>query len=131
MHGDIFSNSRLCKFGLRDNAACTNCGEQLETIQHRLIDCPQARVTWEKLENIKQRFSLNTLTDLTAENLVGVKDDVSKLELALQAELLLKIISESEKYTPERLVKSSLKVISYCERLEPEVYGKIKAELEI
>ena len=129
-HGDVFSNERLHRFGLRDEPKCSNCNEPYESPLHRILECPAARRAWLLLEEAKARIGLRQLTDLSLENILGAKDKLFKVELALQAELLLKIISESEKYTPERLVKSSLKVISYCEILEPEVYGKFKAELE-
>ena len=120
MHGDIFSNSRLLKFGLRNSASCANCGEQLETIQHRLIECPTARTSWETLERTKQRLNLNALTDLTIENLVGAKDDVSKLELALQAELILKLSSKSEGYNPEQIVRAAVLLVCNSEALGQE-----------
>ena len=35
VHGDIFSNSRLHRFGLRDSSNCSNCPELMETIEHK------------------------------------------------------------------------------------------------
>ena len=129
-HGDVYSNERLHRFGLRDDPKCSNCNEPSESRMHRIVECPTARRAWELLEEMKLRLGLKPLTDISLESILGAKDKLSKLELALQAELLLKIISNSEKYTPERLVKSSLQVISYCERLEKQTLEKIKTELQ-
>ena len=74
MHGDIFSNSRLFKFRLRDSPACLNCNEPMDTIQHRLIECPKARESWLKLNEAKLFLSLNPLLELSLENIIGAKD---------------------------------------------------------
>ena len=79
---------------------------------------------------IKPRLGLRQLSDLTLENILGAKDNLSNLELALQAEPLLKIISNSDKDIPERIVRSAIKVISYCERLDKDTNEKFKAVLE-
>ena len=127
-HGDVFSNERLHRFGLRDDPKCSNCDEPIESPLHRVVECPAARRAWSLLEESKLRIGLKQLSDLTLENILGAKDRLNKLELALQAELLLKIISTSEKYIPESLVKSSIKLISYCERLDQVTYEKLKNE---
>ena len=127
MHGDIFSNSRLFKFGLRTNPSCSNCDAQVETKQHRLFECPNARRSWEKLEQIKFRFGLNVLTDLSIENLVGAKDDISKLELALQSELILKLSTKSDGYNPEQVVRAAVLLACNSEKLDDEIKTRFEA----
>ena len=117
-HGDVFSNSRLFKFGLRETPSCSNCDEPVETIQHRIIECPKARLTWCKLEEAKSELKLNSLSDLTIENLLGTKDRLGKIELALQAELLLKLTSKSEVYCPSQMVRSAIKLVFNSEKLD-------------
>ena len=128
-HGDVFSNERLHRFGLKDNPKCCNCNEPNESPRHRILDCPTARRTWNLLEETKLRLGLNQLSDYSLENILGAKDKLSQIELALQAELLLKIISTSDTYDPKRLVKSSLKTISYCERLDPAMHDSFRNEI--
>ena len=69
------------------------------------------------------------MTDLTIENLLGAKDQLSKIELALNAELLLKLSTRSEAYCPNQLAYSALKLIGYSERLDPDRINKIKEVL--
>ena len=127
-HGDVFSNGRLHRFGLRDSSNCSNCPEANESPTHRILDCPKARRAWEILAERKIRLGLNQLTELNIDNLLGAKDRLNKIELALHAELLLRLISASDGYDPERLVNSSIKVIGYSERLAPELREKFKNE---
>ena len=120
-HGDIFSNSRLCKFGLRNSSNCSNCQETLETIQHRIAECPRAVETWRIANEAKQSLGLHVLTDYSIENLLGTKDRLSKLELAINAEILHKLTSRGEGYCSTQVVKASLKLISNSEKLTPEL----------
>ena len=120
--------TRPHRFGLRDSAGCSNCNEPNETPQHRIIGCPNAVRAWELLDELKRRIGLNQLTDISIDNLLGAKDRLSKIELALQSELLLRIISSSERYNPEVLVKASARLIYHSEVLSRELKEKLKAE---
>ena len=126
MHGDIFSNSRLERFGLRQDSKCANCPEQVETIIHKVSTCPKAIEAWRALEKAKTQLELNNLTDLTIENLVGAKDRVSKLELALQAELIHRLTSTNGAYCPRQLAKIVVRFVGYNERLSNEIKDKFK-----
>ena len=119
VHGDIFSNGRLAKFGLRQDAGCPNCQEPVETILHKIIGCNKALEAWQELERIKRKLNMNALTDLSTENLIGAKDNLNKLELALQAELIHRMTSRNETYCPRELVKTVVKFVSTAERLKP------------
>ena len=129
-HGDVFSNERLHRFGLKDSPKCSNCNEPFESPLHRVVECLNARRTWNIMDAARDRLGLRQLTDHSIENLLGAKDKLNKIELAIQAELLQKIISTSEPYSPERIVANSIKVIQYSERLEPELYEKFRVEIE-
>ena len=76
------------------------------------------------LERAKRGMGFANLTDLRIENLIGAKDRVNKIELALQAELIHKLTSKNDKYCPKALVKSVIKLVGYSERLSTELKGK-------
>ena len=117
VHGDIFSNERLMRFGLRQEASCPNCAEPNESIPHKIKECRGAAEAWSELERAKTRLGLNNLTDLSIENLVGAKDRITKLELALQAELLHRLTSSNARYCPKGMVNKVVKFIGYSETL--------------
>ena len=127
-HGDIFSNSRLHRFNLIDSPSCKNCQEPVESIQHRIIECQAAKTAWEKLNSFKERVGLRAQVDLTIENVIGAKDPVNKIELALNAELIHKLTSVSEHPSPERLVRSVIKLISYSEYLSIDLKAAFERE---
>ena len=69
-------------------------------------------------------MGLSNLTDLSIENLIGAKDKVSKVELALQAELIHRLTSRGVTYQPRELVKVVIKYVGYNERLSISVKEK-------
>ena len=120
VHGDIFSNSRLFRFGLATDPKCLNCSEPSETIAHRISSCPEAQKAWQELERLKVEIGLVPLTDLSIDNLVGAKDNLGKLELTLQAELLHRLTSSNKINCPYRLVRAVVKFIYLSEKIDPE-----------
>ena len=124
MHGDVFSNSRLLKFGLSQTSNCPNCPSPVESILHKISECPSAGAAWQELERVKGLLGLGNLTDLSIENLIGAKDKVSKIELTIQAELIHRLTSTNIKYCPKELVKRVIKYIGYSERLSPELKAR-------
>ena len=127
MHGDIYSNERLFRFGLSSSPGCANCDEPVENILHRLVYCQKARDTWQKLDEVKMHLGLTLTSDHSIENLVGAKDVVSNLDLALQAEVILKLSTKSEGYCPSQLVKAATLLVCRSERLIPEIKEKFDA----
>lgn len=119
-HGDIFSNSRLCKFGLRDSSGCKNCDEQVETVKHRLMECPKAREAWAKLDEARNMLQVATPSTLTIENILGAGERIDKISLALQAELLLRLSTKSDGYCPQQIAKAATKLVFSSETLSNE-----------
>ena len=116
-HGDIFSNSRLCRFGLRPDSNCANCPELVESIKHRIVECPKAQEAWSLLAEAKDTLNMNSLSDTSIENVLGAKDDLTKLELTLQAELVLRLSTKGDGYCPRQLVHSVITFIGNVETL--------------
>ena len=64
------------------------------------------------------------------ENLVGAKDRLNKIELALNAELILKLSCKGEGYCPEQLARATVKLIGNSEPLKPELKAKFKEVIQ-
>ena len=127
VHGDIFSNARLHRFGLIDNSKCANCSNTLETINHRLLECEKALKAWETLERYKSRLGLNPMQSINLVEALGVSDYIGKIELALNAELLHKLAAVGGKsYCPTEIVKSVVKTIANGEKLNQDKQNKFR-----
>ena len=124
-HGDIFSNARLHRFRLRDNPSCFNCAEPLESILHRITDCPRAQETWRIVNEAKHALGMPILADFTIENLLGAKDRLEKIELTLNAEIIHRLATKGDGYCPRQLVKSALELIYHNEKLSTTLKDKL------
>ena len=75
-------------------------------------------MTWNNLEDAKRQLNLSSLTDLTVDSLIGTKERLGKIELALQAEVLLRLTSKSEGYCPAQLIKAAIALVLNSENLK-------------
>ena len=81
---------------------------------------------WKKLEELKVQIGLTALSDLTIENILGAKDRITKIELALNAELIHKLAARSEHAYPDKLAKSVVRLIYQSEYLRSELKEAIE-----
>ena len=63
------------------------------------------------------------------ENILGAKDNLSKLELALNAELVHRLASSNEQPNPDSLVRSIGKFIYHSETLDSDLKAAFKREM--
>ena len=84
------------------------------------MDCPKARETWGKLDEAMNLLQMTLTSPQTIENMLGAGERLDKLNLTLQAELLLKLSTKSEGYCPEQMVKSSIALVFNSERLSED-----------
>jgi hypothetical protein len=119
-HGDVYSNSRLFKFGLIDNPSCRNCSAATEDINHKLISCPNSLKVWREIKRLKDRLGLEMEYPVTMEEVLGTRNG-DKLSLALNAEVLTKIMSYGGKrFCPNTAASTIIKTIGTFEPLGAE-----------
>ena len=121
VHGDIYSNERLHRFGMRDNPNCESCGE-VETIEHKIYKCRHVEGLWQ---------SVATLTGDTAnltepDYIVGAYNSCTVATLTIHAELVAKLIRKARNLNtrPELQVNVMIKYLAKKEK------GSIKTDLE-
>ena len=91
------------------------------------MSCPKAEQAWHKLNEVKFKLDLKQLNNISIESILGIDETLNRVELALNAELLHKLTSVgSEEYSVLEIVKSTLKIITNCEPLNPELKEKCK-----
>ena len=126
-HGEIYSNSRLFKFGLVPSAACNNCDHEMETITHKILECPTAKTAWDKLNEVKLSLGLEN-EPINLEQIIGATNETKeKLSLVLNAELLQRIIGQGGKtYNPQLIVQQVIRATLINESLGPDIRSKLK-----
>ena len=126
-HGDIYSNSRLHKFGLLESPRCNNCDSTLETIEHKVLDCPKAAECWNKLRDIKEELELTDGGSASVAAILGACDGYSKLSLALNCELIQRIVSQGGKtYFPSVIITTVVRTILLNEPMAKKHYDRLK-----
>ena len=127
-HGDIYSNSRLHKFGLIESPRCNNCDSLLETIEHKVLNCPKAAECWNKLSDLKEELELLDDGAASVAAILGAGERYSKLSLALNCELIQRIVSQGgQTYFPSVIIKAVARTILLNEPMAKSQHDRLKA----
>ena len=86
IHGDIYSGTRLKKFGMAEDDKCPRCNLP-ETIEHQLLECDYCKRLWSVV-------SIITSIPITNLNTVlGLHDLHDKTTLTINAEVIRRLLS--------------------------------------
>ena len=123
-HGDIYSKTRLWRFGLSLNPNCPRCGE-LDDPQHKVLNCQYVRLIWRETMNLtdKLRNQRNSgVNDIIENKVLGASSDTSPLVLTVHAEILQRILALKEDMIylirPKHFVKLTIENLTRCEKNE-------------
>ena len=125
LHGDIYSNDRLLRFGLRDNNDCSRCGNPDSRV-HRVLTCPKIEQIWSKLRYLMGHGEPNqesehvewltrgntTLTELTIKaEILRHALWVDNTLMALPPEISLRIILTNLKKLESGSIKDDISAL--------------------
>ena len=100
IHGDVYSGTRLKKFGMTDNDSCPRC-KMPETIQHQLLECQYCKELWTEVSKITSIPSENM------DSILGLHDLHDRVTLTINAEIIRRLLSiERLTADPTMIVKS-------------------------
>ena len=121
VHGDIYSQERLFRFGLVDTPNCETCG-QLETINHKIYECNYAASRWQSLAELT---GIN-INNIDLDFVMGAYESCSKTVLTIHAELIGRLIRSTRPLfaSPTEYVKMMIETLARKE------VGTVKRELE-
>lgn len=89
-HGDIYSNERKFRFGLRDDPFCDRCGI-IETTHHKLFECAASVNLWRKTLQVTGSWNENQALDLD-QRALGANTNATVGNLTLHVEVLKTIL---------------------------------------
>ena len=86
IHGDIYSGTRLKKFGMAESDQCPRCNMP-ETIEHQIIECGYCKNLWSVISTITSipNTDLNTI--------LGNHDLHDKTTLTVNAEVIRRLLA--------------------------------------
>ena len=121
-HGDIYSKSRLYRFGLAEDPQCPRCPE-IDDVQHKLLNCTYVRRIWEEVYRVSNRLkpvNQNLEANFSENKMLGASINTTPLVLTLHAEILLRINALKENalfmIRPKNFVKNAVDNLIMCER---------------
>ena len=122
LHGDIYSQERLVRFGMSDNPNCETCGE-LEMIQHKIVDCNYAKGLWTALADMAGI----TVNEIDANFVAGAHEGCSNSLMSIHCEIISILIRKLR--LPHLTAENYLRTI--ISRLISKETGRVKTELEL
>ena len=100
IHGDIYSGTRLKKFGMLESDACPRC-QKPETIQHQLLECFYCKNIWEEVSKI------TSVPSDSIESILGLHDLHDRVTITINAEIIRRLLSiDRITSDPTMIVKS-------------------------
>ena len=120
-HGDIYSKSRLFRFGMVDSPMCEQCNE-LETINHKIFECRFAKALWTELDHVTGHRP----REIDINYVMGAFEGCTKAEMVVHAELITRLTRnlDTGQLNRNAFIRTMIK------SLVKKVKGALKQELE-
>jgi hypothetical protein len=135
LHGDIYTNDKLCRYGLRQDPICNDCTE-IDTLEHRLLNCRHtAELINLTIEATKKLSRLDsTSVDYSSidpiQQVLGIHQYANESLITIHAELLKVIMyRKAPLLNPQNIIQNILKSIIVKER-NNKIKERIKSLLE-
>ena len=131
-HGEIYTKEKLFRFNLANDANCVNC-EQIETLAHKIYECPYVKRVWQETFRITDRLKADPTEDADiTQKILGATLNSSQLLLTIHAEIIMRLlaISGNASYMllPKTLVSNVLKFLKNKET-SPLIKDQLKTLL--
>ena len=121
-HGEIYTNLKLFRYGLKDNPRCPRCGA-IESLTHKFLSCPYVDRIWKKTFELTNtiRTSIEPGEEISSQ-VLGLVNGTDSTLLTIHAEIMTRIYSlrEDASYTlhPKKLIQMTLEFLGRREKNE-------------
>ena len=129
LHGDIYTGTRLLKFGLSETDECGKC-RQTENLEHLLARCWYPGAIWSRLKALYRKVDQRhqTYDNSSIRFVIGINLSTPKIKLHL--EIIKKLVAkEKPNVLPRTLIKQSLDYLVICDHEHRAYYKKLRSTL--
>ena len=88
MHGDIYTQSKLYRFGMGDSETCPRC-DQVEDLRHKLLECDYINRIWRVVDRHLKTTNINIERDIKS---LAAYPEATLTALTLTAEIIQMIL---------------------------------------
>ena len=129
MHGDIYTGTKLLKFGMTDSDKCPRCNHR-ENLNHLLKDCWYTKSIWAKISNLyiktdhrRQTYDRNSMVFVVGATL-------SKAKLKLHIEIARRLCNkERPNILPKALITQALDYLIICDLENYKYYKRLRQNI--
>ena len=119
VHGDVYTQSKLFRFGMSDTNVCPRCNE-IEDLKHKFVECAYVKLIWQKAKPfIIKLQDVNHQNDDTAKTSVAANLGSNTISMTYTAEILQTILylkpDQSYLMHPGYIAKRALKNLTIKE----------------
>ena len=126
LHGDIYTGTRLLKFGMTDTDKCIRC-RQRENIEHLIKNCWYSAIIWSKIRTLyKKTDHRRQIYDQDSLDFVlGTRLSPAKIKLHLE---VLRRLTNKERpaVLPGTLIVQTLDYLRICDKQHYKYYKKLR-----
>ena len=129
LHGDVYTGTKLLKFGLSDTDQCGKC-RQTENLEHLLTHCWYSGAIWSKVAALYRKTDLRrqTYNNGGINFILGINLSAPKIKLHL--EIIKKLVAkEKPNVLPRTVIKQSLDYLAICDHEHRKYYKKLLSTL--
>ena len=130
IHGDIYTGTKLYRYGLKPDDECSKCRNS-ETLEHLLIGCWYPGTIWGKIKALYKATDHRKQTyDILSLNFaIGCNLSHPKLKLHLE---IIKRLSHKDRPSvlPKMLIGQTLDYLIMCDKEHFKYYKKLKSALQ-
>ena len=125
LHGDIYTGTRMLKFGMRENDECCRC-KQSETLEHLLQACWYPKQIWTKVLKLYRKTDRRKLNyNNNLDFVIGTKLSSPKIKLHL--EIIRRLLAiERPSILPRTLISQALDHLIICDTQHRTFYKKLR-----
>ena len=130
LHRDVYTGTRLLKFGLKDNDQCPRC-KRSEDIEHLLKNCWYTQTIWQRIIKLYKAVDQRRQTYDKSCMAFVIGANLSKAKLKLHLEIIRRLMNkERPNVLPKALILQALDYLIICDREHGKYYRKLKRVLQ-